>query len=421
MNNYEIENHIRSAVEAVTPDIYDKVVSAPIHKEIEDYTNFQAKNKKNPYRKIYGTIAAMAACLLFFFAGVNWSNGKVISIVDIDVNPSIEIQMNKKDQVVKVLALNEEGRQVLEGMDLEKVDINVASNAILGAMVKLGFINDINNAILVTVQSDIAGKSEELKEKISLDINQVLDQNSLNGIVLNQEKTEDEKLEAFAEKYNISYGKALFIYNMTLMDESLNMEELASMSIGQLTTLINGNTNIKMEDIAADKSAYIGIDKAGEIVLEARPGAVLKGVELKYGSDEVVYEVEILVDGMEYEYCIQAYTGEILSFEGEEQELNQEQNNGSSSGNSDSGNNSSGNSSNGGHHNRGSGSGHHQNSKGAQDSTWEDDDWYESDDWEDEDSDEDDQDDESDEYSGEDDDDDGDDDDDDRADDDEDD
>lgn len=326
MKNYEIENHIRSAVRTVTPDIYDRVADMPVHKEVEDFTNIQSKGKRSAYKKIYGAAAAMAACLLFFFAGIYWAEGRIISIVDIDVNPSIEIQMNKKDKVVKVLALNEEGRQVLDGMNLEKVDINVASNAILGAIVKLGFINDLNNAILVTVQSDIAGKSEELKEKISFDINQVLDQNSLNGIVLNQDKKEDVDLDALAEKYNISYGKALFIYNMTMLDKSLTIEELAPMSIGELTALINGNTNIQLNDIAVDKSAYIGIEKAGEIALDSMPGSALKGVELEYGSNEVVYEVEILMDEVEYDLRIDAYTGEILSFEGEEPIYNDEYN-----------------------------------------------------------------------------------------------
>ena len=47
----------------------------------------------------------------------------VDSIVSIDVNPSIELSVDPQDTVVSCRALNEDAVNVLDGMDLNQMDL----------------------------------------------------------------------------------------------------------------------------------------------------------------------------------------------------------------------------------------------------------------------------------------------------------
>ena len=63
------------------------------------------------------------------------------SIVGLDVNPSVELSINRKERVLKADALNEDARTILQGMDLKGVELNVAVNAIVGSMVSNGYLD----------------------------------------------------------------------------------------------------------------------------------------------------------------------------------------------------------------------------------------------------------------------------------------
>ncbi|MEG1459486.1 MAG: hypothetical protein RSJ40_09280, partial [Acetivibrio sp.] len=98
MKNKEIKERLRRAVEAQTPDIYQNVASKPIVKKEEMINMRKGKNIK---KAVYAVGLAMAACLCVFVVGVQAENARVISIVDMDLNPSLEIQINGKDQVTE--------------------------------------------------------------------------------------------------------------------------------------------------------------------------------------------------------------------------------------------------------------------------------------------------------------------------------
>ena len=77
----------------------------------------------------------------------------VDSLVDLDVNPGIELLTNQKNRVLKGYATNADGEKVLSGMDLQNVDLQVALNAIVGSMVQQGYMTKDTKGVLLTVQN----------------------------------------------------------------------------------------------------------------------------------------------------------------------------------------------------------------------------------------------------------------------------
>ena len=135
-NNDEIAGHLRSAVEALTPDVLSRI----------DFTTPQEiyagpSKTVRLYRRMRTAALAAAACLaLAVVSGgvAGYQNRRVDSVIGIDVNPSIELSVNRRDKVLRAEALNADAREVLDNMDLENVDLDIAVNALIGSMVRHG-------------------------------------------------------------------------------------------------------------------------------------------------------------------------------------------------------------------------------------------------------------------------------------------
>ena len=129
------------------------------------------KEEKKIHKKnlIISLSACLAVCVcLFIGLGYFNNNVKVASIIGIDVNPSVELKVNKNEKVLDVIANNDDAKVILEGMDLKGSDINVAVNALIGSMVKNGYIDELANSILISVDNPDSQESEKLRKKIAI-------------------------------------------------------------------------------------------------------------------------------------------------------------------------------------------------------------------------------------------------------------
>ena len=72
---------------------------------------------------------------------------------------------------------------------------------------------------------------------------------------------------------------------------------------------------------SADTSRYIGRDKAADAALAAAGinRTQASGISVEYDSENgrIVYEVEFMAGGREYEYDIDAVSGKVISYEAE--------------------------------------------------------------------------------------------------------
>lgn len=308
--------------------------------------------KKKFNNKIFKNVLSVAAALVLVvvgaFGGVYYSNNLAVdSIIDIDINPSVEITANKQDRVIDALAINEDAKVVLKDMDLKGTDLDVAVNAILGSMLKNGYLKkDIDGEILVTVKNDNEEKATNVKTKILNNIEEVLKTEHISATVINQSAdSENKDAEEFAKKHNISIGKAQFILNLCKKDSSLNPDELANKSIIEISKIVK-DKKIDISDIVDyDYSDSVGENIAEDIEdkNEEAPLVSIKGkiskeearrialedaklsksdvkftkAELDLDDGVAHYEVDFYADGVEYDYDVDAISGAILKSESE--------------------------------------------------------------------------------------------------------
>ncbi len=246
LNTRQLEMHLKSAVDALTPNVLDRIdFSVPQTEGAGQETQTQAAILRLQ-RRMRGFAAAAAACICLVFMGggtfhYHMENKRVESVIGIDVNPSIEISINRKERVLEARALNAEAQIIMEDMDLEGVDLNVAVNAVIGSMVTHGYLNDLDNAILVTVTNDSVKKARQLRSSVVEDIEQTLKANQLKAVVYDQQVIEDEEMEDLAQQYEISYGKAYFLKELIDQNPDLDledMEELSSLTMEEIAKKI---------------------------------------------------------------------------------------------------------------------------------------------------------------------------------------
>lgn len=325
MTDRELNTKIRQAFSHAAPDVLDAVLS-DCEEQRGSVIAMAEDQKRNPWIRRF---AGMAACLVLLLGGVfglqaHKLNNTVDSTVSIDVNPSVEIQVNRKERVLDVIPLNEDGTIIVGDMDLSGSDLKVAVNALIGSMLQNGYLNELANSILISVDSSDPIRGAELQERLAAEVNKLLQTDAFSGAVLSQTIAENDSLRQAARDYGITTGKAQLIQEILAGSTLHTFAELAPLSINDLNLLLStGQTtaaHVESVGTASDK-AYIGEIKARDIAL--RHAGVsegdLTGYEIELDADwgVMVYDVDFKAGGYEYDYEIHAVDGSIVKSEKE--------------------------------------------------------------------------------------------------------
>ncbi len=325
MQNDIILDKLNSEITSVTPDNFEQIKEKCTNKNQNSKETLFMKNpnkKSSVIKKIAAIAAAIAVVVCAAAVALNL-NPKVDSVIGIDVNPSIEIRTDKDEEVISVSALNDDAAKIIEGMDFEGVDLNVTVNAVIGSMVRNGYITDLQNSVLVSVNNDDPEKQQKLLEDITKDINVILDESKIDGAVLSQAISDSADVAALAKEYGISEGKASLISLVSKNSDKNDFASLKDLSITELVLMgisdsTDSESKINIEGEASTK-AYITQEKAEEIVLA---DCGLKNTEVtslvcEFESDDgiMIYDIEFVSKGKEYSYEVNAISGKIIGKE----------------------------------------------------------------------------------------------------------
>ena len=230
----------------------------------------------------------------------------------LDVNPSIEIQTNRLDQVIAVTPLNEDAKALLAGFALDDDDIDDVIEKIVDRMVFFGYINGGDDSqILISVKDDKI--SESLLRKVNGRIEQYLQKRQLRSEVTYQKlQITDEDIKT-AKENHISVGRVALVKQIMEKTDLYDEQTLLNASVSALKQLAaeNGVTAGTGTDIAGG-IAVISFEEAKQIALETVPGALITDVELDRKKGTLVYEIELYQDLREIELVIDAATGALL-------------------------------------------------------------------------------------------------------------
>ena len=238
MDENRLNEQIRDALSHAAPDCLDEILaSCEDRKGTVINMNERKKNRFVPV----AIAAALVLAIIGGFVGYSLGSGRgqdspavetqalVESVITLDVNPSIEIDVDQTDTVTAVTPLNDDARIVIGSMELEGSSLEVAVNALIGSMLQNGYLDELRNSILVSVTDGDAARASTLQSSVAGMIETALGSGGIEGSVLSQTVTPDSGITELAASYNITEGKAALISKLVAADATLTVENLVGL------------------------------------------------------------------------------------------------------------------------------------------------------------------------------------------------
>ena len=310
MTNEKMEQRLASALEKTAPDDVSGVLSRC---EVRKGTVSSMKANHTIKKKWATLVAACLAVILLGGGGALYQQANAAaSVVSLDVNPSIELRVSRSEKVLVCAPLNEDAKAILAdmggGADLKGAKLDVAVNAIVGSLVRNGYLSSISSAIMISVEDKNTARAEKLQRELTDTVDDALQTGASKASVLTQTLTQDAAREQQARENSISTGKAALVNRILAINPALQFDALAKLSVEELKDLAE----------AGAPAMPIGKDKALSIAAAAFSRDLAdeirySEVDAELDESPAQYEVEITGQkGEEIEYKIDAYTGTIL-------------------------------------------------------------------------------------------------------------
>ena len=356
MTDRELEQRLHTALDHAAPNDVNGVLSRCESGKgtVIQMTNTNENKKTNAKKWAPMAVAACLALLLvgggagYYYQSVNG----VASIVSLDVNPSIELKVNKNEKVLSATPMNDDAKEILDGMNLKGTQADVAMNAIIGSLLQHGYVDELANSILITVEDDDQARGEKLQQALTQQADAALASAQVNGAILSQVMVHSDELSQKAQEYGISAGKAALI--QAVVEGSNNtktFEDLVGLSINELNLLYTAQLSLPANDEdlgiiggadgptaiyttdstilasgSASQNAYIGAEAAKTAALKhagfSASQVTFLDAEYDYDDGRMIYEVEFHVNGTEYDYDIDALTGAVVKYQSEKNGTN---------------------------------------------------------------------------------------------------
>ncbi len=148
----KIEEKVNSTFSKATPDISKSVIA-----DCKDTAVLRPVNSTKRTSVNFWKLATFALALVLVvtgvLGGVELNATAQAAVVALDVNPSIELKIDKRNRVKEAIANNDDAQTILQGMDLNGSTLDVAVYAIIGSMTVHGYLTEYTNSVLVSVDT----------------------------------------------------------------------------------------------------------------------------------------------------------------------------------------------------------------------------------------------------------------------------
>lgn len=171
---------------------------------------------------------AVAVVCVFFLAGVGGYSvySRPVSYISIDVNPSIELEINRFDKVVSAKGYNADGQDILQHVPLKNISYLQAIDRLLQDAYYSRYLNR-DSQLVLTVVSD---RSDAMLEQI-----QANDRFQAYGAVT---YSSDTACMNEAHQHEMSFGKYRAYLELSQYDDSITVEDCHGMTMGEIQNRI---------------------------------------------------------------------------------------------------------------------------------------------------------------------------------------
>lgn len=168
----------------------------------------------------------MAACFLVLLLGAAgyFTYTTPVAAISLDINPSIELTVNRFDRVIAATGYNADGEQVVAALDLKNKSYTAAMNAVLQDDTVASYLKD-DGILEVTLTSDSQEPMQNMQNCIC----------AQTSVAAGQIYCTDrrEEVEA-AHAAGVSFGKYRAFLELQKIDPDVTVEEIKTLSMREI-------------------------------------------------------------------------------------------------------------------------------------------------------------------------------------------
>lgn len=221
---------------------------------------------------------AAAACLIFFtsIGGGAYAYYTPTTSVVVDINPSLELKLNRWNRIIKTIPLNHEGEQLANSLNIKNKDIDTGLTMLLDEAEKESFILTPNGneeqsiSLNVTSSKDVTlslPKFEEKTDSKKIDVKIDYSKEDISDGIINNGKDSIKQDKSNSDS-KVKESNSDADYNDSSTDSKGNTKENPSQQIKDSNnenkkdqdskeTLNNKETNEKVTKPTDDKSSNV--------------------------------------------------------------------------------------------------------------------------------------------------------------------
>lgn len=214
-------NKLQQAMEIIKAD-------TQLKESTKRYLSDNRSRKRSPWSRPAFRWVVAAACFMLLVAAAgggyrSWRE-MTVSYVSIDVNPSLELALNRYNEVVSATAYNKEGEQVIEGLSLKGKKYTEAIHLIVESEAMRPYLTDKAELVL-TVAAD-SSRESELKNGVE----SVSGQNGYNTYSVST----DVSIASEAHGHHLSVGKYYAYLELSQYDDTVTVDDCRHMSMSEI-------------------------------------------------------------------------------------------------------------------------------------------------------------------------------------------
>lgn len=202
MNGIILEINGKEAVALTDDGVFQKMKNAGYH--------IGQIVKIMPERRSVSKLAAGLAGVAAAFAVA--TTGAVAyytptDYVSLDVNPSVEYSVNLFERILNVKAANDDGEEILSGMDLDNMTIEQGIKETIDRLIEEGYLlDDSSGNIVIATSNNKQGKAVRLAAELKREIRAYLSEIKGITVEVDAEAVQPEKVQE-AKDLGITPGK----------------------------------------------------------------------------------------------------------------------------------------------------------------------------------------------------------------------
>lgn len=221
MNMNNIFKELFSSVQA--EEELKNQTKAFLARKTQGYTKLKTKNRK------YFLYTAACVCLFFMLFGGHWLYFTPIAQISIDINPSIEMSINRFEQVIFVNDFNEDGREFSDTLNIKYKNYADAIEQILNNDIITALLSD-NEVMTITVIGSDGQRSAKILSGVEACTAR---QNNTYCYFASSEEV------AVAHEMGLSCGKYRAFLELQLLDSNITSETVQRMTMREIRELID--------------------------------------------------------------------------------------------------------------------------------------------------------------------------------------